>query len=297
MIMDCTYCNDSGMTHPSILSGIPWPWMICGCAAGVKIASRLALRPRPGIGIPDGGVFTSFKAGGLFGSAADPAAPLAAKVVARWIKLREIVEAQKMKEWALGDRPGTIHSIRGWAFGNVLAWMRAIEAGEDPTPKDPKKIVAEIQAEAKRSGTDKLTDAEINAEIASSREERKKTPADRLADAALDLISSLTSKGYHPGVGRIGALDEAITEYRSTSNAHPTFNAIVGNPPDPIMLARLTVDSLTGGALSSLICYVIDDLLPAMITVRESRANDGRAAAQATIENVRVNLRALGEKP
>jgi hypothetical protein len=133
--------------------------------------------------------------------------------------------------------------------------------------KDPAKIAAEIQAEAKRAGTDKLTDEEI------------KTPADRLADAVEECVAH----------GGGGALREALNEYRSTRAAHPTFNAIVGNPPDPVMLARLTVDSLTGGALSSLICQVHDNVVGGDRSTRP-------ASTWAWKENLSSNLRALGEK-
>jgi hypothetical protein len=205
--MNCTYCYDSGLTVAVIPNppGSPGQWAICYCDAGTKIASRLALKSRPGL---------------------------------------------------------------------------------DTTVR----AVAEIQAEAKRAGTDKLTDAEINAEIAARRAERKKTPADRLADAMALYFAQLPG-GNKPEDDDAdeAVMRAALDEYRSTRAAHPSFNEIVGNPPDPVMLARLTIDALTGGALSSLICQVHDNVVGGDRSTRP-------ASTWAWKENLSSNLRALGEK-
>jgi hypothetical protein len=110
----------------------------------------------------------------------------------------------------------------------------------------------------------------------------KKTPADRLAEVATVAI------GVDRPATWASDLADAIGDYRSTRNGvGQTVDEAIGSPPDPVKVARLMLDALTGGALSSLICMVRD--------TADARRRP-RIFAPDAEDNIRANLRALGEK-
>ena len=133
-----------------------------------------------------------------------------------------------------------------------------------------------------------------------------KTPADRLADAVSAWLKGPEKpEKEHPAVAAMkhvaGApslewdarrklmegIETALEAYRSTRNGiGATVAQTFESPPDPVKVARLMLDSLTGGALSSLICAARDEAIP--IADRESWTE--------TSGRLKANLRALGEK-
>lgn len=114
----------------------------------------------------------------------------------------------------------------------------------------------------------------------------KETPADRLADVATEALDPRRPETW------ASDLADAIGDYRSTRNGvGATAAEVIGWPPDPIQLARLMLDAVTGGALSSLLCVVRDRLAE-----RPDPGARSLSLGPADAENLRSNLRALGEK-
>jgi len=308
--MDCIYCNDSGMTCAPITgpTTAPLTWVICGCAAGAKIASRLALKARPGLDVPQpqpppcpqiigpgpAPCLLGWRHFGACTMSPQIAASMVAgeggdserdHAVAPVVPAGSVLVEERTRRWA-GDRlAGSARTIvnrraRGdlipSAYIERLAGDLAIWDDVDASidmPDDPDESKAPVLTDDEK--------AHIEAMFVSPkvRQEGEKTPADRLADAVEECVAH----------GGGGALREALNDYHSTRVAHPSFNAIVGNPPDPVMLARLTVDALTGGALSSLICQIHDNVVGGDRSTRP-------ASTWAWKENLLSNLRALGEK-
>lgn len=111
------------------------------------------------------------------------------------------------------------------------------------------------------------------------------SPADKLADAA-----DQAWRHFHAMNPIALDLRAAVETYRSTRNADPAASALFGSPPDPVLVARFLLDSLTGGALSSLICQVRDAK-----GINKRYGNDLDFGPHG-LDNLRSNLRALGEK-
>lgn len=105
------------------------------------------------------------------------------------------------------------------------------------------------------------------------------TPADKLAATARYFVDESVAGQQ---------LREAIDAYRSTRNGiGQTFAAVVGSPPDPVTVSRLMLDTLTGGALASLICMVRDGI---------GESDRSLHLGPHGLDNLKSNLRALGEK-
>jgi hypothetical protein len=106
-------------------------------------------------------------------------------------------------------------------------------------------------------------------------------PAEKLAEAVRQFLDPNDMRMNGP------QLQDALDDYASTKNSDPTLSAVLGSPPDPIAVARLLLDVLTGGAFSSLICGVRDEVLTHTAPSH---------LRWATIDNLKSNLRVLGEK-
>lgn len=112
-----------------------------------------------------------------------------------------------------------------------------------------------------------------------------KPPAETLADEVRSTLPAIP-RGSH----QHAALSAALANYDATKNGDPPLATVLGSPPDPVMVARLLLDSLTGGSLSSLICAVHDELGSLEEWAKEF-------GPRGFLDNLKSNLRALGEKP
>jgi len=77
-------------------------------------------------------------------------------------------------------------------------------------------------------------------------------PGDALASAVLLVLEEGLRTAQHR------RLKKALDLYQSTKNGVPTVQQLFGSPPDPVRVARYLLDSLTSGALGSLICRLIE---------------------------------------
>lgn len=108
-----------------------------------------------------------------------------------------------------------------------------------------------------------------------------KSPADKLADAVRVFRRDRCAK---PTAGYF--LFDALEEYDSTRNAGALPETLTtASIPDPKKIARLLLDSLTGGALSELIIEV--NVVMGTLT---------ELGIRVKYDNLKAALRALGEK-
>jgi len=185
-----------------------------------------------------------------------------------------------------------------YIVARLLREMDRVEVERNAAIRERDELVKRLNGAQRR--IDELVGRSVydNDNIEVTGLDEKKTPADRLAAVVEEFVASRA----HPTDGlpgsRLRRMKDALDKYRSTRNGEGrTWSEAVGSPPDPVRLARLIVDSITGGALSSLICAVRDDLIPWFQGFQPSDAiTIGGQRRNAILGNIKANLRALGEK-